>query len=923
MRGKLGFYLTHSLNDLRVNGQRTLFALLCIAAGVAAIVSLQTLGVTIRSTLTSSLQEINQGDIQIEPLLETFQADDDAFENVAVDGLVTPGTSFSVDHFSDEGLARLQAWADENFPGQVTATYSNNIGLMGIAGITSMEQNTTLAFIVANMIDPEQYPYYGRVLLQDGTTLSEAMQNPTDIVLDNSVAERLGVEIGDPVLVQGSTTEFTVVGIVAETTGGFEQIFNALFGSYYLPIEALPFFPGRTTEATSVYWRLADPSLTQAVGDALTRDYPYLTVTTTLDLQEENAQISDAVIQLVSIMGLLSMLIGGIGIINTMQVIVRRRTTEVAVLKTIGLQANQVTTLFLVEAFLMGVIGSVIGVLIGWALTFVLQGAAEGFLNQDLQVQITPEPALTGLIVGVLVTTVFGFLPTLSAGQIRPGLVLRPTDTVIPRAGCLGTLLSLLVVVVVLTLIAGTFIGTIAAGVVPGAFLAVGILWVLLFVVIWLLGRFFPSFGIIDLKIALRSMLAARRRGATTLLALAVGVFVLSVITLLTGTLLGLFGDLLENQTGGNLIAFAPAGDDTLSQVEAALDETPGVISYAAVANYDVLLVSVEDGATGQVQTRAELIEQLNAIGFSGPAATFAPDEFQAGDLLDTTFQSLESRDVDSNLPEAEFEAGRQLAPEDAGQPVMVLTASDTITNAGIEVGDRITFAFTSARQAQLGVSSPDDVPQVTLEVVGVRADSGLAFGGGGAGVYAPSDVFPADVLPGSVSAVIETEDDQVSSVQRALQGVPGIFVLETRLLNDLVNRLVDQFTGFPIVVAALSLVVGGVVIANSVALTTLERRREIAVMKAVGLQRERVLGMLLIENALMGLVGGLIGVGIGLVILVLIVGTGFPEGSLASVPYGTAFLLMLLCAGIALLAAVLTAWGASGEKPLNVLRYE
>jgi putative ABC transport system permease protein len=111
------------------------------------------------------------------------------------------------------------------------------------------------------------------------------------------------------------------------------------------------------------------------------------------------------------------------------------------------------------------------------------------------------------------------------------------------------------------------------------------------------------------------------------------------------------------------------------------------------------------------------------------------------------------------------------------------------------------------------------------------------------------------------------------------------------------------------------------------VALTTMERRREIAIMKAVGLQRERVLGMLLLENALMGLIGGLIGVGIGLVALMLLQANMQAAAGnaiqLNFVPYGPAFILMGLCILVALVAALATAWGASGEKPLNVLRYE
>ena len=64
---RLRFYTRHSVNDLRVNGRRTVFALLCIAAGVAAIVSLQTLAVMMNNTLTGSLQETNRGDIRINP----------------------------------------------------------------------------------------------------------------------------------------------------------------------------------------------------------------------------------------------------------------------------------------------------------------------------------------------------------------------------------------------------------------------------------------------------------------------------------------------------------------------------------------------------------------------------------------------------------------------------------------------------------------------------------------------------------------------------------------------------------------------------------------------------------------------------------------------------------------------------------------
>jgi len=161
-----------------------------------------------------------------------------------------------------------------------------------------------------------------------------------------------------------------------------------------------------------------------------------------------------------------------------------------------------------------------------------------------------------------------------------------------------------------------------------------------------------------------------------------------------------------------------------------------------------------------------------------------------------------------------------------------------------------------------------------------------------------------------------------IPELRRAMGAIPGTFVLETSLFVKLLTSLLGTFTAFPTMVALLGLIVGGVVIANSVALTTMERRREIAVMKSVGLQRERVLGMLLLENGILGLIGGLIGVGLGLLILVMLLSVGGGVGALV-IPYGTAALLMLLCIVVALIAAATVAWGASGEKPLNVLRYE
>jgi putative ABC transport system permease protein len=123
-------------------------------------------------------------------------------------------------------------------------------------------------------------------------------------------------------------------------------------------------------------------------------------------------------------------------------------------------------------------------------------------------------------------------------------------------------------------------------------------------------------------------------------------------------------------------------------------------------------------------------------------------------------------------------------------------------------------------------------------------------------------------------------------------------------------------------VVAVLSLFAGAVIIANTVSLSTIERRRQVGVMKAVGLKGWRVLLQMVLENGLIGLIGGLIGVGIG-VIATLLLSIGSNMNIVQSVSWGTVGVLLGLSLLISLIATLLSAWTAATEKPLNVLRYE
>ncbi|MBN2306246.1 MAG: ABC transporter permease, partial [Anaerolineae bacterium] len=930
---KLSFYIQHSFNDLRVNGQRTLFALLCIAAGVAAIVSLQTLGVMIKDTLTGSLQESNGGDLQVyftsdfHDTEEVSSSLSDAQEQRGIDdGVIARESTFDLGYITLSGVEQVVTWFENNTSGQVDVTYTQiNNTVSSMIAISLPAKDTEKTFIQPYIIEAQKYPLYGKRDTEDGQPLSAVIQGPNDIVLSRNLADDLNASVGDVVRLSGGSEDFTVRGIVStDTEGGFENFIGALFGYYYVDVSAIELFDGITPGAATLYVKLEDPTELEALSKRFEQSFPYLHTFTTEDLEEQNTQISNAINQLVIIMGLVSLLIGGIGIVNTMLVIVSRRTTEVAVLKTIGLEAEQVTVLFLVEAIIMGIFGSLLGIVLGWIATYGIKGVAEGFLGQTLTFRITATPPITGFVVGVIVTTIFGFLPTLAAGQVRPNLVLRPSDTVIPKAGRSRSFVALLFVIVSLSLVAQVlardlmdseilrgaarsiggllgvlagltmvgggifagwarrnvglrilrwvlfpvglfFIGTVFGGMVPAllilfsTFIIAGFLYMILWVLIWsigggaladlwflktgtlstirqsfsrlpallrwpltlvlypvtlvvwiinsalivvmipfwLIGRVLQRLAIVDMRIALRSMLAAKGRNASTLLALVVGVFTLSLITMLATAISNRFEELLENEVGGNVIVLAAGQGDTLETVNSKLDSLDGVHSYSSLATFNMDVVSLEDVSAGRTLSYADLERRVQ----------LSDDEQVNTEWLGWALGGVDARGVDSNLPDVDFYAGRQLSVNDVGPwdpdagsyPPIVVTADEATIAAGLEVGDRLTVEIGNGDNGDSAAGQ-----RITFEIVGMvdRTGNQINFNFGSMN-YAPRQAFDGvNFSPDFVSAIVDVDEKQIRTLRREMNEEPGVFVLETKLLNDLINRMIEQFTSFPILVA-------------------------------------------------------------------------------------------------------------------------
>jgi putative ABC transport system permease protein len=250
--------------------------------------------------------------------------------------------------------------------------------------------------------------------------------------------------------------------------------------------------------------------------------------------------------------------------------------------------------------------------------------------------------------------------------------------------------------------------------------------------------------------------------------------------------------------------------------------------------------------------------------------------------------------------------AGRNLTLEDAGKQVMIGSV-DGADALGVGVGSILKY--------EIG----RDV--VAYEVVGLYQIAG-GFGGGSA-------IVPAGAVGVNnrdfqfFTYRIEKEYVGQAVAELSAIRIPPTIAVDVSFFDSLLSRLIEQFAALPTVVGLLSLIAAAVIMANTVALATLERRRQIGILKSIGLKRYRVLWIMLIESCIVGLLSALLGIGLSWVFIALfgsLTGTPIPLPLESQIVAG---LLVLAAVVISAISTFLSANVAIRERVMNVLRYE
>jgi putative ABC transport system permease protein len=394
------------------------------------------------------------------------------------------------------------------------------------------------------------------------------------------------------------------------------------------------------------------------------------------------------------------------------------------------------------------------------------------------------------------------------------------------------------------------------------------------------------------LDIALKNVFRQKIRSALTIIGIALG------IGLILG--LGAIGEGLNKQ-----VAESVANTAAVVNVRAA-DESVGITSDVIDGIKDII------GVESVVPVGSYRITRGSRGGFGGRMIGFSPlggGDRGGGSL---TFTGINPSDQDYLIGDQIIASdGRKLDDSDDGKNVVLLGAT-IATSQNLNVGDEIEY-----QRDKNGTTE-----SFFFEVVGILETTGQSSVDGAA--YVPlktmQDIEDTDKID---SLIVKVSD--VGLTEGVTQDINNQFSDDVNAFSSLtivrqIQSTLDTIQLAVYGIGAISVIVGGIGIMNTMIMSVMERRREIGIMKAIGATTITILTQVLQESAFLSLIGGLVGLMLGYISTILI--SQFTTFSTVLTPdlivIGLGFSLVL---GMG--AGLYPAWSASQLDPIEVLRYE
>jgi putative ABC transport system permease protein len=710
-------------------------------------------------------------------------------------------------------------------------------------------------------------------------------RGPTEASIDKAAADSANLELGEEIglIGQGRLREFRLVGL---TQLGSASFGGASIAQVTLPVaQALTHKRGRFDQISVAAAGVSPTLLKRRIKAEMPPGVRVETGTESADRGSEEIRDSLGFLQtFLLVFGFIAVFVGSFLIFNTFSITVAQRVSEFGMLRTLGASRRQILTGVIVEALAIGLIGAVIGVAGGFLIALLLQALLEAF-EIDLPTTalvMKSRTVVVSLLVGVVVTFVSSLVPALRSTRVPPIAALHafaPTPSRRRRLVYLAfsILLGALGLAMVLIGLFGNAGAGTAAELMGGGVVAI-VIAVSLFsprlvpplaaAAGWPLERLRRLLG----RLARENAQRNPSRTAVTAAALMIGLALVAFVTVFSAGLKSSVAQVVDENFAGGLViqnsdGFSPIPNGTAR----AARKVPGVKAVATIRSVQAKLVGSGAGARLSAPTRN--IEKAVEVEWEkgGPAAL------------------------------------RKLADDQA------ILSDSFASEHGLEVGDRFrllsqtrkrpSFEVAAEFSSKLGVLGSILITQPALAREFSQTQDTTDF---------------VKTAPGTDAARVQALLTKV--VETAF---PIAEVLNQQELKESREKQVDQLVNLIYALLLLAIVISLFGIANTLALSIHERRRELGMLRAIGMSRRQVRTMIRYEAVITALIGAILGMVLGIVFAALIAQPLKDEGFTLSYPIGSLVVLLILAAFAGVLAAIAPARRASRLDVLESLQYE
>ncbi len=560
----------------------------------------------------------------------------------------------------------------------------------------------------------------------------------------------------------------------------------------------------------------------------------------------------------------LALFVGAFVIYNTFSVIVAQRVRELAVLAAVGATPKQLKRSLRYEGLVIGVVGSVLGVLAGLALAFLLMFVLRlvGVSLPGSGIKVAPNTVINGVVAGTVITFASVMIPARRAARTEPIEALR--QAAVESSSLTRNRIA----------VASALTGLGAAAMLFGSTPLIGLGALMLFIGVVAAGPiiavggsrlFSPLLSRFGLEGRLAADNVARnpKRTASTSNALLIGVFLVTLVTV----------------AGTSAKDFAVDKINELSSADYVIQSDGGTVDDQLVADLEAV-----DGIKIVTPFRRESV------------------------TVDDSPSSLSTGDIDAIVTAANIQltAG---SIDDLGPGRIVIL---DMTASGIEMGSTVSVADSSG-------------DAVDLEVVGLIKSSIDTLQTGSFVDSETFDGFVGDTAP--TVAFIDVESGAQTDTKDAIEDLtnlrPDITLTEGNEIGQLIGSIFDFLINAVNGLLLMSVVIALIGIVNTLSLSILERRRELGLLRVVGMVDKRVQQMVRLESVLISALGTVTGVALGIFTgwaLIFAIDQKSEAGIAFSFPVLQILLVLVLGIGLGFMASLIPARRSTHLEVLDAI---